>query len=43
MPQQTDRAIIINVALSNKEGEVELNVCRKQEVSSLYEPNLTFP
>ncbi len=34
--------IVLNVALSDSEKEIDFNLCKKQMVSSLYDPNIEF-
>lgn len=38
----TNKGIVINKALSNKEKTIDFYVCRKQQVSSVYKPNRKF-
>ncbi|MBW2053759.1 MAG: FkbM family methyltransferase [Deltaproteobacteria bacterium] len=38
----SDDYIVLNTALSDNSGEIEFYLCRKQQVSSVFRPNLTF-
>ncbi len=38
----SDKMIVMNTALSDRPGDVEFHLCRKQEVSSVFPPNFEF-